>query len=70
MKDSFPKILVASPTSINKDYCFDQWIDNVFSFTYPNFDCAFALLKANPMIATTKIIPFFILFFLKNGLQR
>jgi hypothetical protein len=38
MKDSFPKILVASPTSINKDYCFDQWIDNVFSFTYPNFD--------------------------------
>jgi hypothetical protein len=34
----FPKVLLASPTSASKDYCFDEWIDNIFSFTYPNFD--------------------------------
>ena len=38
MDKSFPKVLVATPTSVFKDYCFDEWIDNVLSFTYPNYD--------------------------------
>lgn len=33
-----PKVLVCAPTSIQKDYCFNDWIENVGSFTYPNFD--------------------------------
>jgi hypothetical protein len=33
-----PKILVCSPTAKAKNYCFDDWLDNVMSFTYPNFD--------------------------------
>ena len=33
-----PKVLVCAPTSIDKDYCFNDWIENVGSFTYPNFD--------------------------------
>ena len=32
------KILVACPTADVKDYCFSDWVDNVKSFTYPNFD--------------------------------
>jgi hypothetical protein len=38
MSSLFPKVLIASPTSKSKDYCFDEWIDNVFSFKYPNYD--------------------------------
>lgn len=30
------KILIASPTADVKDYCFDKWMQNVLSFTYPN----------------------------------
>lgn len=33
---NLPKILIAAPTSDKKDYCFDEWADNVLSFTYPN----------------------------------
>ena len=32
------KILVACPTADVKDYCFNEWVDNVKSFTYPNYD--------------------------------
>jgi hypothetical protein len=32
------KILVACPTADIKDYCFNDWVNNVKSFTYPNFD--------------------------------
>jgi hypothetical protein len=35
---TLPKILVCAPTSVQKDYCFNDWIENVGSFTYPNFD--------------------------------
>lgn len=34
----YPKILVACPNHEMKEYCFQRWIDNVKSFTYPNFD--------------------------------
>ena len=34
----FKKILIAAPTSKEKNYCAEEWINNVFSFTYPNFD--------------------------------
>lgn len=33
-----PKILVACPTHLVKDYSMQRWIDNVKSFTYPNLD--------------------------------
>jgi hypothetical protein len=33
-----PKILVCSPTAKAKNYCFKEWLDNVMSFTYPNFE--------------------------------
>jgi hypothetical protein len=34
----FPKVLVSSPTASAKNYCFEDWIENVLNFTYPNFD--------------------------------
>lgn len=34
----FKKVLVACPTAAAKNYCFEEWIDNVLNFTYPNFD--------------------------------
>lgn len=34
----FPKVLVAAPTASAKGYCFEEWIDNVMNFKYPNFD--------------------------------
>lgn len=33
----YPKVLVAGPQNIAKKYCFDDWLANVKSFTYPNF---------------------------------
>ncbi|GAL83439.1 hypothetical protein MYP_666 [Sporocytophaga myxococcoides] len=33
-----PKVLVGSLTSRAKDYCFQDWIGNVKSFTYPDFE--------------------------------
>lgn len=33
-----PKVLVAMPTYDGKEYCFQEWIDNVKNFTYPNYD--------------------------------
>lgn len=33
-----PKVLVSCPTFDGKEYCFQQWIDNVKSLTYPNYD--------------------------------
>jgi GT2 family glycosyltransferase len=30
------KILIASPTADIKDYCFDNWINNIRNFTYEN----------------------------------
>jgi len=32
---NLPKILIAAPTSDKKDYCLDEWVDNVLSFDYP-----------------------------------
>jgi hypothetical protein len=34
----FKKVLVCGPTASAKNYCFNDWIDNVLNFTYPNFD--------------------------------
>jgi cellulose synthase/poly-beta-1,6-N-acetylglucosamine synthase-like glycosyltransferase len=36
--NKFPKVLVSCPTASAKNYCFEDWIENVLSFTYPNFD--------------------------------
>lgn len=33
-----PKILVTCPTHQVKEYCFQEWIDNVKNLTYPNYD--------------------------------
>lgn len=33
-----PKVLIGTPTSNQKDYCFDDWYDNVKMFTYPEVD--------------------------------
>jgi hypothetical protein len=35
---NLPKILICSPTASAKNYCFDEWIDNVMNFSYPNFE--------------------------------
>jgi len=35
---NFKKVLVSCPTAAAKNYCFEEWIDNVLSFTYPNFE--------------------------------
>lgn len=37
-KKKLPKILVGGPTFEGKNYCFDDWIKNVKSFTYSNYD--------------------------------
>ncbi len=34
----YPKVLIGTPTHITKEYSFQQWLDNIKSFTYPNFD--------------------------------
>ncbi len=33
-----PKVLVTCPVYDGKEYCFQKWIDNVKSLTYPNYD--------------------------------
>ena len=37
-KNKLPKILVGAPTFEGKNYCFSDWIENVKSFTYGNYD--------------------------------
>jgi ubiquinone/menaquinone biosynthesis C-methylase UbiE len=37
-KLQLPKILVTCPVYDGKEYCFQKWIDNVKSLTYPNYD--------------------------------
>jgi len=37
-ENQFPLVVVASPQNEVKNYCFDDWIDNVLNFTYPNFE--------------------------------
>ncbi len=37
-KLKLPKILVACPNHVVKEYAFRTWIDNVKSLTYPNYD--------------------------------
>lgn len=37
-RDSFPKVLVCCPTADVKNYCFEEWIENVVNLKYPNFD--------------------------------
>jgi hypothetical protein len=36
--NEFPKILVAAPTASAKKYCFEEYIDNIMKFKYPNFE--------------------------------
>lgn len=48
---ALPKVLVCTPTSFTKDYCFKEWIENVINFTYPNFDiyiCDNTAFEENP----------------------
>jgi len=35
---NLPKVLICSPTANVKNYCFDEWLDNVMNFSYPNFE--------------------------------
>ena len=32
------RVLVCGPHSDIKDYCFDEWAENVKNFTYPEYD--------------------------------
>lgn len=32
------KVLISAPTASIKNYCFDEWIENVSRFTYPSFE--------------------------------
>jgi hypothetical protein len=34
----FPKVLICAPTASAKNYCFEQWLDNVMNFNYPNYE--------------------------------
>jgi hypothetical protein len=34
----FPKVLVAAPTASAKKYCFEEYLDNIMKFKYPNFE--------------------------------
>lgn len=34
----YPKVLVACPNHVDKEYSFQRWIDNVKNLTYPNYD--------------------------------
>jgi hypothetical protein len=36
--NEFPRVLVAAPTASVKKYCFDEWLENILDFTYPNFN--------------------------------
>lgn len=36
MDFSAPKVVIAAPTFIGKDYCFERWLENVESISYPN----------------------------------
>jgi len=38
-KLNVPKILIAAPTASVKDYCLDDWLDSINSFTYPKSRC-------------------------------
>ena len=38
MKYRRKKVLVCGPQSDIKDYCFDEWAENVKNFTYPEYD--------------------------------
>lgn len=35
---NYPRVLVSFPTSDKKDYCVEDFIDQIKSFTYPNYD--------------------------------
>ena len=35
---NYPKVLIAAPTSTEKDYCFNDWADMVNAIDYPNFE--------------------------------
>ena len=37
MENNFTKVLVCCPTAAVKNYCSEDWIDNVMNFKYPNF---------------------------------
>jgi len=32
-----PKVLIACPTSDKKDYCLDDWYENILKTEYPNY---------------------------------
>ncbi len=36
---NYPKILVACPTAQAKDYCVEDFIEQITTFTYPLYDC-------------------------------
>ena len=37
MTNKFPRVLISAPTAAAKNYCFEEWLENVLSFNYPNF---------------------------------
>lgn len=48
MKNKNPKVLLAAPTSDNKDYCFLDWYTNASTLTYPNYDILLIDNSHNP----------------------
>lgn len=45
---SLPKVLIAAPTSNNKDYCFKEYAKNITNFTYPEKDYFFVDNSKDP----------------------
>ncbi len=35
---NYPSVLIAAPQNVSKRYCWDEWIENVKLFSYPNFN--------------------------------
>jgi len=52
-KIASPRVLVCSPTSETKDYCFKDWLLNVLSFTYDNFEIVLFENTTNSNYAST-----------------
>lgn len=38
MEERLPQVLIAAPTSEEKDYCFPRWAEMVRSLSYPNYN--------------------------------
>jgi cellulose synthase/poly-beta-1,6-N-acetylglucosamine synthase-like glycosyltransferase len=51
-----PKVLVATPTYEGKNYCLEQFIDNVANFTYPRSKFEFMIFDNSATPENAKMI--------------